>query len=73
MPRHIRCERGPKNSLKTHDNQAIALAVATGMNLYRSEHSPVRHQGKVLYVVGEGGEIPTRRTLRGRHGRTGLT
>lgn len=55
---------GPKKSLKTHDNQAIALAVATGMNLYRSEHFPVRHQGKVLYVVGEGGEIPTRRTLR---------
>jgi hypothetical protein len=55
---------GPKKSLKTHDNQAIAFAVATGTNLYRSDRFPVHAPGKVLYVVGEGGEIPVRRTLQ---------
>jgi hypothetical protein len=54
---------GPKKSLKTHDNQAIAFAVATGQNLYLSDHFPVPKAGRVLYVVGEGGEVPVRRTL----------
>lgn len=54
---------GPKKSLKTHDNQALALAVATGQNLYRSDEFPVRRQGRVLYIVGEGGQEPVQRTL----------
>jgi hypothetical protein len=54
---------GPKKSLKTHDNQALALAVATGRNLYLDERFPVRRTGRVLYIVGEGGEVPVRRTL----------
>lgn len=54
---------GPKKSLKTHDNQAIAFAVATGCNLYRSEEFPVRRKGRVLYIVGEGGREPVQRTL----------
>jgi hypothetical protein len=55
---------GPKKSLKTHDNVAIGLSVSTGTDLYLSEHFPVRHQGRVLYIVGEGGEAPIRRVLR---------
>lgn len=54
---------GPKKSLKTHDNQAIAFSVATGTNLYRSEEFPVRHQSVVLYIVGEGGREPVQRTM----------
>lgn len=54
---------GPKKSLKTHDNQAIAFAVATGQNLYGSALFPVRKPGQVLYIVGEGGQVPVRRTL----------
>ena len=54
---------GPKKSLKTHDNQAIAFAVATGTNLYRNALFPVRRTGTVLYIVGEGGVVPVRRTL----------
>ncbi|MGB0971170.1 MAG: bifunctional DNA primase/polymerase [Mycobacterium sp.] len=55
---------GPKKSLKTHDNQAIALSLATGRNLYLDERFPVKRTARVLYVVGEGGELPIRRTLR---------
>ncbi|BBX47683.1 hypothetical protein GCM10009641_18810 [Mycobacterium cookii] len=55
---------GPKKSLKTHDNIAIALAVATKINLYRSQLFAVRHPGKVLYIVGEGGENYIFRTLQ---------
>lgn len=54
---------GPKKSLKTHDNQAMALAVATGTSLYRCDEFPVRRQGQVLYIVGEGGQQPVQRTL----------
>jgi hypothetical protein len=54
---------GPKKSLKTHDNQAIAFAVATGTPLYRNPLFPVHRPGLVLYIVGEGGEVPVRRTL----------
>jgi hypothetical protein len=54
---------GPKKSLKTHDNQALGFSVATGINLYRNPLFPVLHTGTVLYIVGEGGEIPVRRTL----------
>lgn len=54
---------GPKKSLKTHDNQAIGLAVATGMNLYNDARFPVERPGKVLYIVGEGGDNQIRRTL----------
>ena len=47
---------GPKKSLKTHDTIAIAMSIATGINLYRSELFPVHHQGKALLIIGEGGE-----------------
>ena len=55
---------GPKKSLKTHDNQALFYAVGTGQNLYRSHHFPVDRARRVLYIVGEGGELPVRRTLQ---------
>jgi len=55
---------GPKKSLKTHDNIAIAFAVATGQNLYMCDELPVVCGGRVLYIVGEGGENPTRRSLQ---------
>jgi hypothetical protein len=55
---------GPKKSLKTHDNQAIALSIATGLNLYLDDRFPVTRTAKVAYIVGEGGELPVRRTLR---------
>lgn len=54
---------GPEKSLKTHDNQAIALAVATGKNLYGCSLFPVTKSGKVLYIVGEGGQNQVFRTL----------
>uniref|UniRef100_A0A5Q5CIZ3 DNA primase/polymerase bifunctional N-terminal domain-containing protein n=1 Tax=Mycobacterium sp. (strain JLS) TaxID=164757 RepID=A0A5Q5CIZ3_MYCSJ len=54
---------GPKKSLKTHDNQAIAFAVASGIDLYRNPLFPVRRTGSVLYIVGEGGVNPVRRTM----------
>lgn len=54
---------GPKKSLKTHDNQAIAFAVATGQNLYLSEHFRVPREARALYIVGEGGRDPIQRTL----------
>lgn len=54
---------GPKKSLKTHDNQAMAFAVATGINFYRNPLFPVRRTGAVLYIVGEGGVNPVRRTM----------
>ena len=47
---------GPEKSLKTHDNFAIAMSIATGINLYQSELFPVLRKGKVLTIVGEGGE-----------------
>ena len=47
---------GPKKSLKTHDNLAIGLAVATGTNLYNDARFEVPQPRKVLYIVGEGGE-----------------
>lgn len=55
---------GPKKSLKTHDNQALFFAVGTGQNLYNSHHFPVDRPRRVLYIVGEGGELPVRRTLQ---------
>lgn len=55
---------GPKKSLKTHDNQALFFAVGTGQNLYGSQHFPVDRPRRVLYIVGEGGELPVRRTLQ---------
>lgn len=64
---------GPKKSLKTHDNQAIAFAVATGTNLYRNPEFPVKRTGKVLYIVGEGGVVPVRRTLHRMARAYGLT
>ena len=54
---------GPEKSLKTHDNQAIGLAVATGKNLYNDSRFTVDKPGKVVYIVGEGGENQVRRTL----------
>ncbi|WP_158019677.1 AAA family ATPase [Mycolicibacterium rhodesiae] len=54
---------GPKKSLKTHDNGAMALSIATATNLYRCEAFSVPKARKVLYIVGEGGEAPVRRTL----------
>ncbi|MCA2255702.1 bifunctional DNA primase/polymerase [Mycobacterium intracellulare] len=54
---------GPEKSLKTHDNQAVAMAVATGINLYNNGLFPVQHQGKVLYIVGEGGSKQVFRVL----------
>jgi len=54
---------GPEKSLKTHDNQAIAIAVATGINLYRNKLFPVTNIGKVLYIVGEGGQKQVFRVL----------
>ncbi|MEX3646028.1 bifunctional DNA primase/polymerase [Mycolicibacterium porcinum] len=54
---------GPEKSLKTHDNQAIGLAVATGSNLYNDARFTVERPGKVVYIVGEGGENQVRRTL----------
>ncbi|RKR96828.1 AAA domain-containing protein [Williamsia muralis] len=55
---------GPKKSLKTHENQAIALAVATGQNLYNHNQFEVASSRRVLYIVGEGGESDVRRKLR---------
>ncbi|BCP05627.1 bifunctional DNA primase/polymerase [Mycobacterium paraintracellulare] len=54
---------GPKKSLKTHDNQAIGLAVATGINLYNDARFAVEQPGKVVYIVGEGGQHQVRRVL----------
>ncbi|WP_304114544.1 bifunctional DNA primase/polymerase [Mycolicibacterium bacteremicum] len=54
---------GPEKSLKTHDNQAIGLAVATGINLYNDDRFAVQRPGKVLYIVGEGGQNQVRRVL----------
>lgn len=55
---------GPKKSLKTHDNQAIAFACATAQPLYLNPDFAVPKAHKVLYIVGEGGELPVRRTLQ---------
>lgn len=55
---------GPKKSLKTHDNQAIAFACATAQPLYLYSDFAVSKTRKVLYIVGEGGELPVRRTLQ---------
>ncbi|MAU80512.1 MAG: hypothetical protein CME34_01295 [Gordonia sp.] len=55
---------GPKKSLKTHENQAIALALATGRNLYGHERFGVDGMHPVLYIVGEGGEFDVRRKLQ---------
>ncbi|GAA2555406.1 bifunctional DNA primase/polymerase [Mycolicibacterium diernhoferi] len=55
---------GPKKSLKTHDNQAIAFACATAQPLYLNPEFAVPKARKVLYIVGEGGELPVRRTLQ---------
>lgn len=54
---------GPEKSLKTHDNQAIGLAVATGTNLYNDARFTVERPGKVLYIVGEGGKNQVFRVL----------
>jgi hypothetical protein len=54
---------GPKKSLKTHDNIAIAFSVAGNLNLYLSDKFPIDRSARVLYIVGEGGEVPVRRTL----------
>ncbi|MDH3008268.1 bifunctional DNA primase/polymerase [Gordonia alkanivorans] len=55
---------GPKKSLKTHENQAIALAVSTGKALYRHERFAVDGMHPVLYIVGEGGQADVRRKLQ---------
>ena len=54
---------GPEKSLKTHDNFAIGMSIATGGNLYRSDLLPVLRQGKALLIVGEGGEKQILRLL----------
>ena len=54
---------GPEKSLKTHDNIAMAMSVATGMNLYRCDLFPVLRQGKALLIIGEGGEKQILRLL----------
>ena len=54
---------GPKKSLKTHENQAIALAVSTGKALYGHERFAVDGMHPVLYIVGEGGQADVRRKL----------
>ncbi|MGV9827857.1 bifunctional DNA primase/polymerase [Gordonia sp. NPDC003429] len=55
---------GPKKSLKTHENQAIALAVSTGKALYGHERFAVDGMHPVLYIVGEGGQADVRRKLQ---------
>ena len=54
---------GPEKSLKTHDNFAIGMSIATGINLYRSDLLPVLRQGKALLIIGEGGEKQILRLL----------
>lgn len=55
---------GPKKSLKTHENHALALAVATGQPLYNHEPFSVSRSGRVLYIVGEGGQADIQRKLQ---------
>lgn len=55
---------GPKKSLKTHENHALALAVATGQPLYNHEPFAVPKRGRVLYIVGEGGQSDVQRKLQ---------
>lgn len=55
---------GPKKSLKTHENHALALAVATGQPLYNHDQFSVSRSGRVLYIVGEGGQADIQRKLQ---------
>ncbi|MDP0398915.1 bifunctional DNA primase/polymerase [Tsukamurella strandjordii] len=55
---------GPKKSLKTHENHALALAVATGQPLYNHAPFSVPRSGRVLYIVGEGGQADIQRKLQ---------
>ncbi|WP_425996231.1 AAA family ATPase [Tsukamurella sp. DT100] len=55
---------GPKKSLKTHENHALALAVATGQPLYNHAPFAVPKAGRVLYIVGEGGQGDVQRKLQ---------
>lgn len=55
---------GPKKSLKTHTNQAIGVAVASGRSLFGFDKFNVPKAGAVLYIVGEGGENSYRRSLQ---------
>lgn len=54
---------GPEKSLKTHDNQAIAIAVSSGLSLYGHSDFSVKQPEQVLYIVGEGGNKQVRRVL----------
>lgn len=55
---------GPKKSLKTHENHALALAVTTGQPLYNHAPFAVPKAGSVLYIVGEGGQGDVQRKLQ---------
>ena len=54
---------GPKKSLKTHENCALLIAVAYGLPLYGHSTFEVPKAQSSLYIIGEGGEKPMRRTL----------
>lgn len=55
---------GPKKSLKTHNNQAMGFAVASGLDLFGCDQFKVPRPMPVLCIIGEGGELPYRRLLQ---------
>jgi len=55
---------GPKKSLKTHLNHALAISLTSGLPLFGHPEFKVPKPVPVLYIVGEGGEKPIRRQLQ---------